>query len=68
MNVDLPPPADNYEKTLEIKVLTFIQEMIEEGMPLQSILNVLERARHLTTEIMVELEQLGVDNGKEINR
>lgn len=51
--IDLPhSPA---EKELEIYILKEIMRRVELDMPLNEILAVLERVRHLTTEIVIEI-------------
>lgn len=54
--IKLPLPANKLEQALEMKILALVKEMIDVDMPLQDILNVLERVRYLTTEIKIEVE------------
>jgi hypothetical protein len=53
--IKLPLPKTQAEKELELYILKEIMRRIEHDMPMQEILNVLERVRHLSTEIALEI-------------
>lgn len=68
MNINnIPPPANANEQALEIQILTLINEAIEHNMELQDILNVLERCRQLTTEILLEVQEIQKHDGSGAN-
>lgn len=49
----LDPLEAKAEKELELYFLNKVMECVKEDMPLQEILNVLERVRHIVTEIKI---------------
>lgn len=48
-------PHTQAEKELEIYILKEIMRRVELDMPMHDILAVLERVKHLTTEIVIEI-------------
>lgn len=52
----LPMPKTEQEKILEIYILNKIIECIKADMSFVNILNVLERVRHVVTELELERE------------